>query len=388
MSALRVGIVCDLVEEGWPSMDLVADRLFDQLALRPDGIEVIRLRPRMRRRCTRIPGLADHPRARIVDRLANRYGDYPRWLAPQRERADVYHVIDHSYAHLVHVLPAGKTVVTCHDLDAFRCLLNPAEEPRSAAFRSLVRRTLTGLQGAARVACVSEAVRNEIAAADMVPAARLRVVPNGADAASARRPDPEAEAAAFRLLGPIDPSRPELLHVGSTIPRKRIDVLLQAFAGVRARRPDARLVRVGGLTEAQRRLAAELGVQDGIVETPFLERAVLEAVYARAVVMLLPSDREGFGLTIVEALAAGVPAVVSDLPSLRETGGDAAVYCPPGDADAFAAAVLAILDDARTDRRTPAVAQASRFSWATYAVHMAEIYREIGRTACKRDAPG
>jgi glycosyltransferase involved in cell wall biosynthesis len=378
MSALRVAIVCDLVEEGWPSMDLVAERLFDQLALRPDGVELIRLRPRMRRRFTRIPGLADHPHARIGDRLANRYFDYPRWLASQRECADVFHVIDHSYAHLVHTLPPGKTVVTCHDLDAFRCLLHPADEPRSAPFRSLVRRTLTGLQQAARIACVSEAVRNEISAADMIPAARLRVVPNGADAASARRPDPEAAAAAFRLLGPMDPSHPELLHVGSTIPRKRIDVLLRAFAGVRARRPGARLIRVGGLTEAQRRLAAELGVLDGVVETPFLDRPVLEAVYARAVVMLLPSDREGFGMTIVESLAAGVPAVVSDLPSLRETGGEAALYCPPGDADAFANAVLAILDDARTDRRTPAVAQASRFSWASYAAHMSDIYREIG----------
>jgi glycosyltransferase involved in cell wall biosynthesis len=349
----------------------------DQLARQPDGIELVRLRPPMRRRFTSIPGFSDHPRARILDRLANRYFDYPRWLAPRRERADVFHVIDHSYAHLVHALPPGKTVVTCHDLDAFRCLLRPAEEPRSASFRSLARRTLTGLQQAARVACVSEAVRAEIAAADIVPAARLRVVPNGADAASARPPDPEAEAAAVRLLGPIDPSRPELLHVGSTIPRKRIDVLLQVFAAVCACRPGARLVRVGGLTEAQRRLAGELGALDGIVETPFLERAVLEAVYARAAVMLLTSDREGFGLTIVESLAAGVPAVVSDLPSLRETGGAAAVYCPPGDADAFAQAVLAILDDARTDRRTPAVAQASRFSWASYAARMSAIYREV-----------
>jgi glycosyltransferase involved in cell wall biosynthesis len=224
---------------------------------------------------------------------------------------------------------------------------------------------------------VSEAVRAEIAAAEIVPAARLRVVPNGADAASARPPDPEAEAAAVRLLGPIDPSRPELLHVGSTIPRKRIDVLLQVFAAVRAQRPEARLVRVGGLTEAQRRLAGELGVRDGIVETPFLERAVLEAVYARAAVMLVTSDREGFGLTIVESLAAGVPAVVSDLPSLRETGGEVAIYCPPGDAHAFAHAVLSILDDARTDRRTPAVAQASRFSWASYAARMSAIYREV-----------
>jgi glycosyltransferase involved in cell wall biosynthesis len=134
---------------------------------------------------------------------------------------------------------------------------------------------------------------------------------------------------------------------------------------------------VGGLTDAQRRLAAELGVRDGVVETPFLERAVLEAVYRRARLTLLTSDREGFGLTIVESLAAGVPPVVSDLPSLRETGGEAAVYCPPGDAAAFADAVLAILDDARTDRRTPAVAQASRFSWASYAADMTEIYREV-----------
>lgn len=377
MSALSVAVVCDLVEEGWPSMDLVADRLLEQLARQPAGLEAIRLRPAMRRRFTRIPGLARHPRARIADRLANRYFDYPRWLAPQRSRADVYHVIDHSYAHLVHALPAAKTVVTCHDLDAFRCLLHPEEERRSAGFRSLLRRTLTGLQQAARVVCVSEAVRGEIAAAGIVPAARLRVVPNGVDAASSSDPDPGAVAAAGRLLGEAGASGPELLHVGSTIPRKRIDVLLQAFALICERRPRVRLIRVGGLTAAQRRLAADLGVSDRVVETPFLDRPVLRAVYARAAATLLTSDREGFGLPVVESLASGVPVVASDIPSLRETGGDAAVYCPPGDARAFADAVLALLDAPCADRRARGEARASRFSWPSHAEQMAGIYREL-----------
>lgn len=375
MSALRVAVVCDLVEEGWPSMDLVADRLLEQLARQPDGIDAIRFRPAMRRRFTRIPGLARHPRAGIADRLANRYFDYPRWLTPRRSRADVYHVIDHSYAHLVHALPAAKTVVTCHDLDAFRCLLHPEAERRPAAFRSLLRRTLTGLQQAARVVCVSEAVRGEIAAAGIVPAARLRVVPNGVDAASTA--DPGAFAAAERLLGEAGASGPELLHVGSTIPRKRIDVLLQAFALICERRPRVRLIRVGGLTAAQRRLAADLGVIDRVIETPFLDRPVLRAVYARAAATLLTSDREGFGLPVVESLAAGVPVVASDIASLRETGGDAAVYCPPGDARAFADAVVALLEAPCADRRARGEARAARFSWPSHAGRMAGIYREL-----------
>jgi glycosyltransferase involved in cell wall biosynthesis len=371
----RVGVVCDLAGEAWPSMDLVAEQLLRHLQSPGGGFTPVALRAPTTWRLARVPLVGSYQRVRMLDRLINRYRDYPRWLARHQDGLDVFHIIDHSYAHLVAQLPAAATIVTCHDLDAFRPVLHAAEEPRPRWLRALIGRTLAGLRQAARVACVSRAVGDEIVAAGLVDPSRVRVVPNGIDAVMTPRPDVEADGAAERLLGPARSS--DLVHVGSAAPRKRVDVLLRAFALVRERRPDARLVRVGGLTAGQRALAGSLGVGDAVVELPFLDRNVLAAIYRRASVVVVASDREGFGLPVAEALACGVPVVASDIPSLRETGGEAAVYCPRGDAAAFARAALALMDPASGDRRTTGLNHAAGFTWQAHAAHMEALYREV-----------
>ena len=79
--------------------------------------------PALRRRWTRLPIVGAGGRAQLGDRLTGRLWDYPRWLRPKRGDFDVFHIVDHSYAHLVRVLPADRTVVTCHDLDAIQAAL-------------------------------------------------------------------------------------------------------------------------------------------------------------------------------------------------------------------------------------------------------------------------
>ena len=152
---------------------------------------------------------------------------------------------------------------------------------------------------------------------------------------------------------------PDLLHVGSTIPRKRIDLLLEIFAAMRRAYPGARLIKAGGgLRPEQTRQAEALGVADAIVTLPFFvpsERGILAAVYRRAALVLQPSDAEGFGLPVAEALACGATVLASDLPALREVGGDAAAYCPVGDIDAWTTAAAALLQAQR-----PAVAFMAR----------------------------
>ena len=72
-----------------------------------------------------VPVLGRRPWFRNADRLLNRFVNYPRYLRQHASEFDVFHIVDHSYAQLVHELPAARTVVTCHDLDTFRCLLDP-----------------------------------------------------------------------------------------------------------------------------------------------------------------------------------------------------------------------------------------------------------------------
>lgn len=356
-------------------MDLVAGELARSLSGNALAVRPVMLRPTLHRRFSRLPLVSRHRQAGIVDRLLGRYWDYPRWL-PHQAPCDVYHIVDHSYAHLVERLPRERTVVTCHDIDAFRCLAVPASGPPSRVLRALARRTWSGLREAARVVCVSDAVRRELEALDGVEPSRISVIPNGLHAAFGSNPDPAGDLEVERRLGVSDASAPQILHVGSAIPRKRIDVLLRAFAAIRAEFPRARLVRLGGLTVEQRSLARQLGVEQNVVELPFLETRVVPAVYRRAAVVLVTSEREGFGLPVIEALASGVPVIASDIPALRETGGSAAVYCRVGDSDAFAEAAIRAIAEGPGDRRS-AVAHAAAFAWRTQASRLASLYREL-----------
>ena len=380
---LRVAILADYLEEAWPSMDLVADMLVDRLRREHAGtVEAVLVRPAMPRRLTRLPIPTLGGRVAMLDRAVARQWDYRRGLDAVRGRFDVYHVVDHTYAHLVHALPAERCVVTCHDVDAFRSILQPEDERRSPPFRWMSRRILDGLRKAAHVPCDSEATRDALISLAGFPAERLSVIPNGSETDCRAEADALADLEAARLLGPRQGV--ELLHVGSTIPRKRIDVLLDVFAAVRAERPDARLIRVGGPFTAEQRVRARgLGVLDAIVVLPFVDRATLAAVYRRAALTLLPSEREGFGLPLVESLACGTPMVASDIPVLRELGGDAVSYCPTDDIAQWAIEVLALLAERERSpdrwrvRRAAGTARASDFSWSHYAARLLDLYRAI-----------
>jgi glycosyltransferase involved in cell wall biosynthesis len=382
MTPVRVAIIADYLEEGWPSMDLVADMLLTHLQRRHQGVILPTLiRPKMPRRLSGVP-FARWPRLSSIDRVIARQWDYPRTLRRSRGPYDVYHVIDHTYAHLTQVLPAARTIVTCHDIDAFRSVLVPEDEPRSAPYRRMARRILNGLHRATRVACDSAATRDALESLAGIPPSRLIVIPNGADTGGYPEVDSAADHEAARILGPRGAL--ELLHVGSTIPRKRIDVLLEVFAEVRRHRPEARLVRVGGpFTAGQRVHARNLGVFDAIAVLPFVDRVTLAAVYRRAAVALLPSEREGFGLPLVEALACGTPVIATDIPVLREVGSDAVTYAPLGDVDAWSRAILRLLGERETDlaawasRRARGLARAAEFSWSRYADDFADLYCSV-----------
>ncbi|MBA2305449.1 MAG: glycosyltransferase family 4 protein [Acidobacteria bacterium] len=386
MAALRVAVVADLLEERWPSMDLMAEMLMAHAGTNGSVVSANLLRPTFR---TRTPGLLRGGAAGTpptFERIAQRFWSYPRWIR-QQPSADVYHIVDHSYAHLSHDLPAERVVVTCHDTDAFRTLISPAER-ESTLPHWLVRRVLSGLRAAGAVVCVSEVTRRELVGRDLVRMDRTRVVPIGVHPACSPATDHTADRSAATLTG--DTGATDLLHVGSTIPRKRIDVLLETVARLAHTRPDVRLWRVGGaFTSAQATLARDLGIEHRITVMPFVSRPVLAALYRRAALVLLPSDREGFGLPVIEAMACGTPIVCSDLPVLREVGGTAAAYCAPGDPTAWAHRVATLLDerDSRADawaaRRSAGVAHSAAFSWKHYASAMESVYQEIAGVAVR-----
>jgi glycosyltransferase involved in cell wall biosynthesis len=386
---LRVAVVADFLEEQWPSMDLVADMLIDRLRTEhPGAIDATLIRPAMRRRAARLPGFGSLQSAATADRFTNRLWDYPRRIAGIASQHDVFHVVDHSYAHLAHRLPASRTLVTCHDLDTFRSILEPEREPRSLPFRKMTAHILDGLRRAGHIACDTAATQEALVERVGIAPNRTTVVHNGPHPSCRPAGDAPADAEAARLLGARAAPRAAattLLHVGSSIPRKRIDVLLRIAAAVRESHRDLTLIRVGGpLTAEQRALARELGLTDVIITLPFLDRATLAAVYRRSALLLLPSDREGFGLPVLEAMACGTPVVASDIDALREVGGSAVTYCPPADVERWRAAVVDLLDARRnrpdewTARRDAGLARVNAFSWSHYTAEIAGLYRRLG----------
>lgn len=365
---VRLAVVSDFVEEGWYSMDLAADMLVREIAAVESTFVATQVRPAMSLRFSRLGANRSHV-AFNGDRLVNRFWDYPRYLRGRVASFDLFHVADHSYAHLVHALPARRTGVYCHDLDAFRSVLDPAAEPRPAWFRAMARRLLSGMRRASLVFYNSEEVRRQIERFDLVEPSRLVHAPLGVAPEFA----PEGEPFAGH------DGSPYLLHVGSCIPRKRIDVLLSVFAAVHNQRPDLRLLHAGGnWTAEQERRIATLGIGDAIVSLPKLDRTELAALYRDAAVVLMPSEAEGFGLPVVEALACGAPVVASDIPVLREVGGDAVTFRPVGDVAAWTHAVLELLDDpAAAPSRETRLARASLFTWREHARRVLAAYETM-----------
>jgi glycosyltransferase involved in cell wall biosynthesis len=382
-SPTRVAIICDYAEEQWPSMDLVAEMLLDNLRRHHfTGIRAERIRPGFVRRLSRkgrVNSLTFN-----ADRVLNRMFDYPRYIRRIRNDFDLFHIMDHSYSQLVHELPPGRTAVTCHDLRTFRCLLEPQAERRSKLFRMMSHRILKGLQRAARVACDSQATAAELLRHRLVQPDRVAVIPNGVAPIYSPLPDPIADQQASRLLGAPDPGAIELLNVGSTISRKRIDVVLYVLAAAHRKCERTRLIRIGGrLTAAQYALASSLGISDSIVELPFLTSSTLAAVYRRAMLAIFPTEAEGFGLPLLEAMACGTSVLASDIPALREVGGDAVVYAPPGDLKQWIAATRTLMDEMRRPglrwswRRRAGIGRAQQFSWREHAGRCAALYHQL-----------
>jgi glycosyltransferase involved in cell wall biosynthesis len=372
-----IGLICDFVEENWPSMDLVAAMVFDGLEREhAASLQVARICPPLRPRFARLPFVGNAPALHNADRLLNRFVDYRRFLKPQIQEFDQFHLVDHSYSQLVHDLPPARTVVTCHDLDTFRSVLEPRREPRPRWFRAMTGRILSGFQKAAHVVAVSAATRDEILAFGLHAPERVTVIYNGVHPSCSPLPDPVADAQLSHLLPPNSQDDIWLLNVGSAMPRKRLDVLLRVFAEVRQHAPSVRLLRVGPpLTAAQRQLARQLQVDSALFELGSVDRQVLAAAYRRAALLVHTADAEGFGLPLIEAMACGCPVIASDLAVLREVGGTAATYCAVGDIDSWKSAVVSALEG-RINREA-GFANAARFSWSENAAQTAQVYEKL-----------
>ncbi|MCP4658426.1 MAG: glycosyltransferase family 4 protein [bacterium] len=262
----------------------------------------------------------------------------------------------------------GRLVVTVHDLSFQRVPWTMKEATRRDHATHL-RRTM---ERAAKVLTDSETVLGELVAGALVEESRIHAVPLG--------PGPAA-AGEGALLPAAVPER-YVLYVGTLEPRKNVPTLLAAWRLLRDRgaQPPP-LVLCGGFgwkTEALRREVAAAEAEGWLRRLGYLEEAQVTELYRHALLVALPSIYEGFGLPVVEAMSVGVPLVLSDIPVLREVGGDAAVYVPPQEPAAWADAMEELFGDGevRAELARRGRDRSRRFSWQRTAADTAAVWIE------------
>jgi glycosyltransferase involved in cell wall biosynthesis len=161
-----------------------------------------------------------------------------------------------------------------------------------------------------------------------------------------------------------------VLCVSTLHPHKNLERLIRTYA---RRKRDFRLVLAGlrGFhTRPLEQLIAELGLADSVQLTGWIAREEIYGLYERAQAFIYPSTFEGFGMPVLEAMAAGIPVACSDIPPLREVAGDAALFFDPLDEDAMGAALDCVAGDHVTRRKLAEAGpvQARGFTWEKTAL--------------------
>ena len=228
-----------------------------------------------------------------------------------------------------------------------------------------------------RLVAVSEATRTDLLRYYRIPAAKIAVVPHGVDARF------------FGIRGQRTGAQlePYLLAVSTLHPHKNLERLIRTFAGFRRARPEFRLV-IAGLrgfhAGALERLIADMDLSDAVRLTGWISREELLDLYRRAWAFVNPTLFEGFGLPVLEALAAGIPTACSAIEPLKSIAGDSALLFDPESETSIGNAIARIASDDALRARLAlgGPRRASEFSWRqaaeqTLAVIRAAVYGSI-----------
>ncbi len=258
----------------------------------------------------------------------------------------------------------SNQVVTLHDL-------TPLEHPEwfAPAYSLLYRLLFPAL--ARQVKCVitpSEFVRQKVMGRFSLSGDRVIAVHEGVDAGRFRWTDPSPVRARYQL-----PER-YILFVGSLQPRKNLSALLDAWKLVKGEFPKTVLVVAGSRSRVFRRVDLPPKME-GVRFPGYVEDDDLPALYSGASVYVLPSIEEGFGLTMLEAMACGTPVLASNGGALPEVAGEAAMFADPLSVSQLADALRKLLSDESllSEFRVKGLERASQFKWEKSAREIRDV---------------
>ncbi len=320
---------------------------------------------------------AQSPRFETLVEAAGNYSIREQVTIPVdlwRAHVDLFHAPHY----VVSPLTPKPYVVTIHDCIHLRFpqyLPNRAAHVYARAMMTLAARRAT------KILTVSHASKEDILHFLGVPADKVEVIYNGLDQRLAAAPTPsEIERVRDRYML----TSPFILYTGNIKPHKNVDRLIEAYAILRQRgHADVKLLIIGEEISRfpnLRRLVHRHQLHGHVRFFGFVPDATLSVLYRLASVFVFPSLYEGFGLPPLEAMASGVPVVTSNVSSLPEVVGDAALLIDPLDPAALAAAMGRVLDEPalRADLVRRGYERAQTFSWKRSVDRLRQVYTELG----------
>jgi glycosyltransferase involved in cell wall biosynthesis len=300
-----------------------------------------------------VPGAATIDR-RLPVRALNLLWHRLEWPTIEQLSRSAFDVVQTAHPLLAPASDAAQ-VVTVHDLD----FLDYPQRTRAEIRRDYPALAAAHARRADQVVVVSRHTASQVEARLGVPPERISICSPGAPDWPRRDAEPSTGGC--------------ILFLGTLEPRKNVATLLDAYEHLLARRPDAPpLVLAGGQPPEAAALVARArrAPLAGRVElTGYVPPDERQALFHRALVFVLPSHLEGFGLPAVEAMVAGVPVVVANRGALPEVVGDAGLLVDPTDPAALAAALDQLIADParRADMIARGWRQAQRFTWRATA---------------------
>ncbi|MBI3048782.1 MAG: glycosyltransferase family 4 protein [Acidobacteria bacterium] len=292
----------------------------------------------------------------------------------RRERPDVFHAPHY-------VLPPAvpcRSVVTIHDCIH---LMFPQYLPNRAAYAYARASMWSAVRRSHRILTVSEASKRDIIHFFNVPPEKIVVVYNAIDERFGVVPSEEDVA---RVRERFQLQHEFVLYVGNIKPHKNLVRLIEAFDMLRHRGFDQlKLLIIGdeiSKLPALRRAVHRHKLHKHVRFLGYQPDETLAILYRLAAVFGFPSLYEGFGLPPLEAMASGTPVVTSNVSSLPEVTGDAAVLVDPYDIESIADGIEQVLSSPalRAELREKGIARAREFSWERSVARTRELYEEVG----------
>jgi len=290
----------------------------------------------------------------------------------RRERPDVYHAPHY-------VLPPAvrcRSVVTIHDCIH---LMFPQYLPNRVAYAYARASMWAAARCSNRILTVSEASKRDILHLFSVKPEKVVVVYNAIDEHFSATPTDEHVA---RIRERYQLDHKFVLYVGNIKPHKNLVRLIEAFSQLRRTHDDLKLLIIGdeiSKLPALRRAVHSNKLHKHVRFLGYLKDDTLTVLYRLASVFVFPSLYEGFGLPPLEAMASGTPVVTSNVSSLPEVTGDAAVLVDPYDVESIEDGMRRILDDPKlaADLRAKGLRRAREFSWERSVEKIQKVYREV-----------